>query len=846
MKREGDDVFKVETGQKSQMPRASNKRIKNDAQRLKVAAQNRAAHLRRAAKKKAEREDGAHLTPAVDVQSAQMVFHINELAQSTEAVGNSLPGQLYTIQDGTDGRDWHDSGETRDAGEAFGASAVRSSAQGSSQGSRWSDQGTSLSLFGSHQSPPTTDNYSYIPAILYPGYNSRDTSSTVEPFGGDGATYHAWDTTRSSQDRGANCQSSAHGNAPIWVPQSQHIIMGDLRTEPQGSLVPIDGGDFREALRPGEDGTTPLVSLESPVGGPTQPNLFERKGSEELDTANDALASSDTDGIDVLIVDGVEESPRQIEEEELLSRRSIVSTSGLTCIEEEDDFDDKSSDLSSVPEDFVAIDVASGRIKDFVTPVRGVQLSSEAPVIHWPGDVRTCVPFIPEDEDVVRRMAACPGSRVSPFITHMEMDPLPFSAVGECRRLLAKGDILVLRDSIMRENRDFREYMVDAPINGETLFDVHDSSRRLLAGEPNPRISLDTFLEGTCDPKSVQCILSVELDLQSVPWIVSKLDDGYSWGYNNLPEILKGERLVGDFHRARSWALLHHAGVLTFIHHDAEGLLTFIRILIGGKMWGIVRPKDYENATTCAELDGLQDELFDIDTPPSDHWQRKWEEKGGSMYTIDVQAGDLVVMPPGSGHMVFTPICTISVGGHLTMYDTLHLTEVSRAYDVKKGLTSTNTSHMSVYVMLCGMAVGILTRPKTRVLYTKCIRALCRMVLHPKAYIPDAPRDEKREYTKELERLLRESDIVKSGLLVASRIDVGMGWKCTGKNDTTDRDFLFQGGSSWMDPGEEIDEIQLAEVVKIFEDTVLWPGKADSGIPLKKILSPAWKRKMTM
>jgi hypothetical protein len=39
------------------------------------------------------------------------------------------------------------------------------------------------------------------------------------------------------------------------------------------------------------------------------------------------------------------------------------------------------------------------------------------------------------------------------------------------------------------------------------------------------------------------------------------------------------------------------------------------------------------------------------------------------------------LQPPGVLHAVYTPVKTIATGGHFFTYDTLHLTEIARAYD---------------------------------------------------------------------------------------------------------------------------------------------------------------------
>jgi hypothetical protein len=41
-------------------------------------------------------------------------------------------------------------------------------------------------------------------------------------------------------------------------------------------------------------------------------------------------------------------------------------------------------------------------------------------------------------------------------------------------------------------------------------------------------------------------------------------------------------------------------------------------------------------------------------------------------------------MPPGAWHTVYTPVGGMTSGGHFLAYDTMHLTYLSRSYDMSK------------------------------------------------------------------------------------------------------------------------------------------------------------------
>jgi len=60
------------------------------------------------------------------------------------------------------------------------------------------------------------------------------------------------------------------------------------------------------------------------------------------------------------------------------------------------------------------------------------------------------------------------------------------------------------------------------------------------------------------------------------------------------------------------------------------------------------------------------------------------------------------IQPPGAWHTVYTPTKGMTTGGHMWIYESLHLTELSRGYDdsedeegVIRGNYSTNETHVA-------------------------------------------------------------------------------------------------------------------------------------------------------
>lgn len=68
-----------------------------------------------------------------------------------------------------------------------------------------------------------------------------------------------------------------------------------------------------------------------------------------------------------------------------------------------------------------------------------------------------------------------------------------------------------------------------------------------------------------------------------------------------------------DVWRTRLWVLLHHAGFLTYPHHDANGLMTYILPEDGWKFWAIMAPKHLTGSESREQLTKLFEESIFTD-----------------------------------------------------------------------------------------------------------------------------------------------------------------------------------------------------------------------------------------
>ncbi|KAG2062750.1 hypothetical protein BDR04DRAFT_1123729, partial [Suillus decipiens] len=112
---------------------------------------------------------------------------------------------------------------------------------------------------------------------------------------------------------------------------------------------------------------------------------------------------------------------------------------------------------------------------------------------------------------------------------------------------------------------------------------------------------------------------------------------------------------------------------------------------------------------------------------------------------VVLHPGDMIFMPPGKFHEVYTPLVTFAMGGHFLSYHTMHLSEWSCFLDHLYGSLFTNEERQDTLLVLRRMVVAI-PRLSYCKLYHRAIVALCTMVLNPGQYI--SQRASEDEYGK--------------------------------------------------------------------------------------------------
>ena len=219
---------------------------------------------------------------------------------------------------------------------------------------------------------------------------------------------------------------------------------------------------------------------------------------------------------------------------------------------------------------------------------------------------------------------------------------------------------------------------------------VSDSATRLKSKtKPHLSMSLAKFCRGTKDNTRIQCVLDMPAIEPQRPSFISFLDDGLL-SHQSLHNYSGRSVIPLDTIKASSWVLLHQGLYHTFAHHDADGFCTWTQVSSGVKFWTILRPTKYTTAKDGNDIYDA-DVLYSSDELGRDGYYGPDTE----MAIIYGEPGDIIIMPPGTFHEVFTPCPSVTIGGHFYSYHTLHLTEVSRLIDVASEGGFTNADHSS-------------------------------------------------------------------------------------------------------------------------------------------------------
>ncbi|THH16202.1 hypothetical protein EW146_g4404 [Bondarzewia mesenterica] len=225
--------------------------------------------------------------------------------------------------------------------------------------------------------------------------------------------------------------------------------------------------------------------------------------------------------------------------------------------------------------------------------------------------------------------------------------------------------------------------------------DAIDISRTTTLGE---------FVKLADDPLTCGNLLDVPTFSPSeVPWFIGALsDDRFSWtvtkdaGFSSQKQHIGPANVPCDAWRMLNWVLVTMGGYVTFPHHDAEGLATFIGVRDGAKIWTIYAPKEDRLQRT----DWLE---YQTKIMSSGYGDFKYLQHTQG-YNVLLTEGCYLLMPPGTWHSVYTPVKSLAVGGHFLTCECLSQTELARAFDKVHGEVATNTYHDGILPCLATLS----------------------------------------------------------------------------------------------------------------------------------------------
>ncbi|OJA20360.1 hypothetical protein AZE42_07313 [Rhizopogon vesiculosus] len=237
-----------------------------------------------------------------------------------------------------------------------------------------------------------------------------------------------------------------------------------------------------------------------------------------------------------------------------------------------------------------------------------------------------------------------------------------------------------------------------------------------------------SFCNSILDPTKIQCVLDLRLAHVSLPESLSKLDHGLVHGWN---ETMYDCPISSDVHpenfTVKGWGLLHHAGIYTGAHYDAEGTLTWIRMEVGVKYWVVFKPKTKHN--NRLHLQQFACRLVDFDDQ-----NLEWYREHCDIEVITLYAGDLLILPPGTVHAVYTPVASFATGGHFYHYGCMHLSELARYIDSDVGNSTTNQNLDHALETLRRMVIAIPRLSPRIMLFERSLLSICIMATKGEEY----------------------------------------------------------------------------------------------------------------
>ncbi|KAG0691657.1 uncharacterized protein EDB91DRAFT_1257012 [Suillus paluster] len=356
------------------------------------------------------------------------------------------------------------------------------------------------------------------------------------------------------------------------------------------------------------------------------------------------------------------------------------------------------------------------RPNDLTIGLLGTEVPKNSPMVRWNDGHTTILPAVYDGHDInlcdavdipiIKYLAQCPVSLPdSKYVVHFSMKDLPtHDILDSISESLSQNKPVVIRgignhyvgEELTAEFLD--KYYAISPNRAVWVHDVKaramDHTRVTQAG------LLKDFFKSMKDPGAIQCVLDIPLAQASLPDALKNLDHGLVHGWNHTTyDVPISSKVHPENFTVKGWAILHHAGFLTYPHHDAEGSLTWARMEVGVKFWVVFWPKDRHDDRKHLQEIAIRLGNF---TENED-----WIRAHCDVEVITLYPGDVLIMPPAQVHAVYTPVASFATGGHFYHYGCMHLTEISRYLDVSSGDCLTNQMLHNALETFRRMMIGI-------------------------------------------------------------------------------------------------------------------------------------------
>ncbi|KAG1813018.1 hypothetical protein EV424DRAFT_1541892 [Suillus variegatus] len=389
------------------------------------------------------------------------------------------------------------------------------------------------------------------------------------------------------------------------------------------------------------------------------------------------------------------------------------------------------------------------RSKDMTSGVIGRKVPAQSGTVRWQDGRLTVLPTIMKNS--VNICESGDIKVVKFFASFQESTPSSQHVLHLSAADMEREDIVQMIEFSLRDNKPVvvRGNAINSPndittewldrkfgISPDMPVSIHGKCRRIFQSTsfhvpsqmPRKRVADSTYphIAGTIsslvgamnDPTKIQCILDIPYVHGGLPEPLRNIDHGRRFGRSQTSQQCPiYEAVHPDNFVAHFWALLHQAGYVSFAHHDADGVATYIQIESGAKI-----RTAYANA--MIKLVDYTNNMYEVRT--------LWDAE-----VVYLGPGDCVVQPPGQVHGAYTPVEGLVTGASFFNIATMHHSERARYMDRKKAAFLTNQTHAYSYALetMRRIAIAVPHISKRIPLYRRSILSLCLMVVKCQDYV---------------------------------------------------------------------------------------------------------------